>query len=91
MNSEFLDSVAAFEINGRQIKNAARVAHALAAKHKRPLEPEDVLSTLEALRSFDKDFTEHSVKRTDSTANGNTASHMVMHEKSEVVNVAPST
>ena len=84
LNGDFLDNVAAFELNGRQIKNAARVAHALAANQNRSLEREDVLSTLRALTSFYKDFIDHSVKRTEGTANGNTTNDMTTDGKGEV-------
>ena len=68
------DKVSKVDFNGRQIKNAVRVAYARALNDQRKLRPEHIYSVLEALKSFENDFRDHSVKRalaSDSTDPGN--------------------
>jgi len=48
----FLNEVAETDMNGRQIKNAVRLAHALAGHKKREMLPEDIFAVLRALTSF---------------------------------------
>lgn len=56
LTDEFLCQIAEFDINGRQIKNAARVAHAVAASRKRAVTGDDILSVLQSLKLFEEDF-----------------------------------
>ena len=56
VNDRFLDQVCATDMNGRRIKNAVRVAHALAANDDREMQAEDIFSILRALQSFTEDF-----------------------------------
>jgi hypothetical protein len=62
LDDSFLKEVSKFDVNGRQIRNAIRVAHSLAANENRGIIPEDIFSVLKALRSFDEDF-DQSVKQ----------------------------
>ncbi|OAG03183.1 P-loop containing nucleoside triphosphate hydrolase protein [Paraphaeosphaeria sporulosa] len=48
LDDEFLDEVAAYEINGRQIKNVTRLACAIAANDNRELAANDIMKALEA-------------------------------------------
>jgi SpoVK/Ycf46/Vps4 family AAA+-type ATPase len=48
LDDEFLDEVAAYEINGRQIKNVTRVACAIAAHEERELAADDIIKGLTA-------------------------------------------
>lgn len=65
LDDNFLKEVSKFDVNGRQIKNAVRVAHSLAVNENRGIIPEDIFSILEALRSFDEDF-DRSVEQNES-------------------------
>jgi AAA+ superfamily predicted ATPase len=56
MDDEALQRFAAMELNGRQIKNAVRTAHALAASEQKPLSCEFVEKTAAAIRQFDLDI-----------------------------------
>jgi hypothetical protein len=58
LDDTFLDKVSAVQVNGRQIRNIIRVAHCLAAKSRQSLGPENVLTALQALESFEIDFTQ---------------------------------
>jgi phage FluMu protein gp41 len=53
LSDSFLNEVSQFDINGRQIKNALRVAHSLAMNQKRELASEDIMSVLQAVAAFD--------------------------------------
>ena len=63
MRSKFLVRVSAIELNGRQIKNAVRVAYGLAANANRTLEAKDIDAVLRTLNSFDDDFKNLSARR----------------------------
>ena len=56
LNREFLDQVATYDINGRQIKNIMRMTSSIAANDQRELEPSDILHGIEALESFESKF-----------------------------------
>lgn len=56
VNDAFLDTVSEYDMNGRDIKNAVRVAHGLAVKAGRALEAEDIHRTLRHQQSFDNVF-----------------------------------
>jgi hypothetical protein len=62
-DNEFLNRVASPNLNGRQVKNIVRMGCALAANEKRSLRPADILTGLEALKSFENDFAEAQSKR----------------------------
>ena len=64
LDDKFLDDIGKEEINGRQIKNAVRVAHALAQNDCREMMAEDIYSAIQTLRSFEDDFRQ---SRQDST------------------------
>ncbi|KAF2833877.1 P-loop containing nucleoside triphosphate hydrolase protein [Ophiobolus disseminans] len=55
VDDDFLEQVAEHDMNGRQIKNAVRVAYALAHDKKRDLFPGDVLSVLRLGKLFGAD------------------------------------
>lgn len=52
-DKDFLAHVAKHEMNGRQMKNAVRVAFALAHDIGRGLLPEDILSVLDSGTTFE--------------------------------------
>jgi len=56
LNDELLDRLASYKVNGRQVKNTIRMACSISANEQRDLRPEDILSGLEALNSFETDF-----------------------------------
>jgi hypothetical protein len=56
MNDEALARIAAIELNGRQIKNAVRTAHALATSEQKTLTCEHVEKTAATIRQFDQDI-----------------------------------
>ena len=60
----FLSQVSETDLNGRRIKNAIRVAQALAANDEREMQAEDIFSSLVALQSFTDDFQQQNRKRT---------------------------
>ena len=62
-DDSFLSQVVKPEINGRQIKNAVRVAYALAQDKGRELHGEDIILVLKALSSFEGDFSGKIKKR----------------------------
>lgn len=55
-DDEFLNSVAAETLNGRQIKNAVRTAYALAIADGSELRPEDIRMSLKSIKDFEEDF-----------------------------------
>ena len=63
LNDEFLNRVAETIMNGREIKNAVRVAHALATQAHREMVGDDIESVLRLLKSFDQDIRRFSAKR----------------------------
>jgi hypothetical protein len=56
LDDDFLDSLAANMLNGRQIRNAARTAVALAAAKDRELLPDDIVVSVKAITDFERDF-----------------------------------
>ena len=58
LTTEFLDSLAKKEINGREIKNVVRMGCFLARNAKRSLNSADVLQSFEAWEQFENDFNE---------------------------------
>ncbi|CZR67354.1 uncharacterized protein PAC_17253 [Phialocephala subalpina] len=63
LDAKFLKKVSAEEINGREIKNIVRVAHALAVNDKRALSAKDILQGLQYLKDFERDFSKAGSKR----------------------------
>lgn len=63
LKDDFLSRVSTAELNGRQIKNAMRVAISVAASAKRVLHAKDVDAILKALRNFSEEFEQQSNKR----------------------------
>jgi AAA+ superfamily predicted ATPase len=61
-DDEFLNSVAAEALNGRQIKNAVRTAYALAIADGSELRPEDIRMSLKSIKDFEEDFTQDSAE-----------------------------
>ena len=51
-----LDALATEELNGREIKNAIRAAHALAEADGERLALEHIMTVLETMRAFDLDL-----------------------------------
>ena len=63
LNAKFLESISRTEVNGREIKNAVRVAHALAVSDKRPMQADDLFQSLRSLNNFEMDFNSAVTKR----------------------------
>lgn len=63
LDAKFLQTIASEDINGREIKNMVRVAHALAVNDKRSMSKEDILQGLQYLKDFERDFSEAGKKR----------------------------
>jgi AAA+ superfamily predicted ATPase len=59
LTESFLDAVSAEGLNGRQIKNVVRVATPLAASADREMQAQDIRVSLDAMKAFEADFTEH--------------------------------
>lgn len=55
MNDECLSAWATQDLNGRQIKNAVRTAHALAVSAGRDLAAKDIDTALKVMKTFDAD------------------------------------
>jgi predicted ATP-dependent protease len=58
-----LDSLAAEELNGRQIKNIVRTAHALAVSSNNQLGHCHINKALNAMKIFEADFAEDAAER----------------------------
>ena len=56
LSAKFLDKVSRKEVNGREIKNIVRVAHALAVSDKRPMQANDIIQGLQSLNDFEIGF-----------------------------------
>ncbi len=69
LDDECLERFAAEVINGRQIKNTIRTAHALAISERVPLQVTHIETSLRAMRNFETDFTE-GVELVQSVAEG---------------------
>ena len=63
LDEKFLDEVSEADVNGRQIKNIVRVAHALADKGGHTIGVDDILLALRALKTFKEDFKSNAAKR----------------------------
>ena len=63
LDAKFLKKVSAADINGREIKNIVRVAHALAINDKQSINTRDILHALQYLMDFERDFSKASNKR----------------------------
>ncbi|KAF2105451.1 P-loop containing nucleoside triphosphate hydrolase protein [Lophiotrema nucula] len=63
LNDRFLRRVAAYDVNGRQIKNIMRMACSIAANNQRELSPKDIMSGLDAHRTFETDFKSPETRR----------------------------
>ena len=60
-----LDELSSEDLNGRQIKNIVRTAHALALSAREPLRKVHILTALNATGSFDRDFVEERQENDD--------------------------
>lgn len=58
MDAKCLDTLAAEELNGRQIKNTVRTAHALAVSAGTELNVKHIRTALKAMKAFDIDLAE---------------------------------
>ncbi|KAJ3535655.1 hypothetical protein NM208_g7048 [Fusarium decemcellulare] len=56
LNKHFLNELARFKVNGREIKNIVHMAHAVANNEKRGMKAADIRHGLDALESFKTDF-----------------------------------
>lgn len=63
MDRACLDSLAAEELNGRQIKNIVRTAHALAVSSNNQLGHCHINKALNAMKIFEADFAEDAAER----------------------------
>ena len=63
LGAKFLEEISKREVNGREIKNIVRVAHALAVSDKRRMQAMDVFQGLQSLNQFEIDFDKAVMKR----------------------------
>jgi hypothetical protein len=63
LDAKFLKTISEEEVNGREIKNIVRVAHALAVDDKRSMKSRDILQGLQHLKDFERDFSKAAGKR----------------------------
>lgn len=63
LSTKFLKKISNEEVNGREIKNIVRVAHALAVSDKCPIQANDIFQGLLSLKNFERDFNEALAKR----------------------------
>ncbi|KAH7410601.1 P-loop containing nucleoside triphosphate hydrolase protein [Cadophora sp. MPI-SDFR-AT-0126] len=63
LTGKLLDTISKENVNGREIKNIVRVAHALAVDEDRSMKPEDLLLGLRARNAFERDFEKAGAKR----------------------------
>ena len=63
LGAKFLAKISKTEVNGREIKNIVRVAHALAVSDKRRMQAMDVFQGLQSLKQFEIDFDKAVMKR----------------------------
>jgi hypothetical protein len=63
MNMEPLERLASKELNGRQIKNVVRTAHALAVSRSETMKFAHINMALRAVEAFETDFAEDTAKR----------------------------
>ncbi|KAF2813036.1 P-loop containing nucleoside triphosphate hydrolase protein [Mytilinidion resinicola] len=63
LTEKFLGKISKEEVNGREIKNIIRVAHAFAVDGKRAMRPADVTHGLQTRRDFELDFSKAVAKR----------------------------
>ncbi|KAF2105457.1 hypothetical protein BDV96DRAFT_592463 [Lophiotrema nucula] len=69
LDRRFRAKVASYEINGRQIKNIMRMSCAMATNNQRELQRQDILNSLGALISFEKNFERPESKDSNSFLN----------------------
>jgi AAA+ superfamily predicted ATPase len=62
LDDAFLHSLAAETLNGRQIKNIVRTAHALAMAEGEELRPQDIHMSLKSIKDFEEDFAHDAVE-----------------------------
>lgn len=74
----FLDGLAAESLNGRQIKNIVRTAHALAMAEESELRPEDIYVSLQSIKDFEEDFA-HDLAEKEREDDGRNASSVSQH------------
>ena len=63
LNVNVLKKLSSVEVNGREIKNITRVAHALALSEKRSMQVKDIFQGLRSLQEFERAFEEGVGKR----------------------------
>ena len=63
LSAKFLEEISRTEVNGREIKNIVRVAHALAVRDKRAMQVMDIFQGLRSLNNLEIDSDEAVIKR----------------------------
>ena len=63
LTTKFINKISEEEVNGREIKNIVRVAHALAINDKREMKASDILQGLQSLKNFERDFNEAGIAK----------------------------
>lgn len=63
LTSRFLEKISKQEVNGREINNIVRVAHALALNQEQPMKAEDLSQGLQSRSDFQRDFDQATSKR----------------------------
>jgi AAA+ superfamily predicted ATPase len=59
MDDRFLDTISAKDLNGRQIKNIVRTAHAIAISSNEKLATKHIESAMEIFEEFERDFDDY--------------------------------
>jgi AAA+ superfamily predicted ATPase len=65
MDDSFLDTLSAKDLNGRQIKNIVRTAHAMAVSSNEAIGAKHIESAMEILEEFERDFEEDAAADAD--------------------------
>jgi AAA+ superfamily predicted ATPase len=65
MDDRFLDTISAKDLNGRQIKNIVRTAHAIAISSNEKLATKHIESAMEIFEEFERDFDDYGAVDTD--------------------------
>lgn len=63
LNARLLAQIAKANVNGREIKNIVRMAHALSKNARREMKASDILQGIAAMETFNADFTQMKARK----------------------------
>jgi SpoVK/Ycf46/Vps4 family AAA+-type ATPase len=81
MDDSFLDSLAAENLNGRQIKNVVRMANALAIAEGGDLRPKNIRMSLKSIKDFEEDFAAEDTTETAGHGGSPTSEHRAKRQR----------